>query len=203
QLAAGVVRVVHAVDAQAQLEPQVLVVAQRPDDREEVLARDVDRQLAPEDYYLLARVCERDPLLAEHLGEDVDDLVEVAAVGPLARAGQRHRADETAEAGGVAGTAHAEHAGADVDDVDRGPLGARERALDVLGRRAAVALDVLLRHASRPFISWVGTAFSAASSALRAISRRCGPKAWSLMTCFCSSRIAWMSISGRGGQPGR
>ena len=39
QLAAGVVRVVHARDAEAELEPQVLVVPQRLRHLDDVLAR--------------------------------------------------------------------------------------------------------------------------------------------------------------------
>ena len=45
QLAAGVVRVVHARDAEAELEPQVLVVPQHLRHLDEVLARDVQREL--------------------------------------------------------------------------------------------------------------------------------------------------------------
>ena len=92
QLAAGVVRVVHARDAEAQLEPQVLVVAQRLRDLDDVLARDVQRELLAVDDHGLDRVRVARAGLVEHLGQDVDDLVEPAAVRPLARAGQRDRA---------------------------------------------------------------------------------------------------------------
>src|SRR5665647_2629636 len=81
--AAGVVRVVRARDAEAQLEAQVLVVAQRAADRQDVLAGDVERELAAVHDHGRDRGVERCAGLLEDLGEDVDDLVEPASVGPV------------------------------------------------------------------------------------------------------------------------
>ena len=53
QLAAGVVGVVHAADAGAELEAQRRVVAQQPGDGRQVLAADVEGDLAAVDDDLL------------------------------------------------------------------------------------------------------------------------------------------------------
>ena len=79
QFAAVVLRVVHAADAQAQLEPQARVVAQRLRDRGQVLAAHLQRQLVAVHHHPLDRRLEGG--LAERGDQRVDDLVEIAAVG--------------------------------------------------------------------------------------------------------------------------
>src|SRR5690606_15811723 len=106
QLAALVVREVHAGDPEAQLEAQVLVVAQPLGDLPQVLPDDEEGQLAAVDDDLLDRRVGVDTLALEQLNEDVHDLVEPAAVGPLGGRGHRHGGDQAAEAGGVAGAVH-------------------------------------------------------------------------------------------------
>src|SRR5690606_31887261 len=200
-----------------------LVVTQPLGHAAQVLAGEEDRQLAAVDDDLLDRAVRVDAVGLEELDEDVDDLVEPAAVGPLG--GRRHRdgGDEATEAGGVTAAVDAEHAAADVDDLQRaapadgpggdvlpggleGRLGRRLRArlagtrLDDVG--GGLLLVLALAHASSPFIWWVGVAASAASSAARATASRLAPRG-SCLTWSCSAMIALMSISGRGGQPGR
>src|SRR5699024_5510635 len=153
-------------------------------------------------------------------GEYVDDLIEVGAVGPLGGSGHRHGADQSTETGGVPGVGDAEHAGADLDHVQWcAPLGLDHLlATGLLGLVGHVAGLLHLRtggaavgraglgriaHASSPFISWVGSAVRAASSTLRTVSARFTPSGPPLMIWLCSSRIELISISGRGGQPGR
>src|SRR5690606_34901789 len=109
----------------------------------------------------------------------------------------------------------AEHAGADVDDVEA-PAAGRAGGLDLaaaeVGRRlldrplvgALLALVAgplagaggLVAHASSPFIWWVGVASRAAASAARAASSRLTPSG-EVWICRCSSKIALSSISGR------
>ena len=77
QLAAAVVRVVHPADAEAQLEPQGRIVAQRLRDRGQVLAPHLQGQLVAVDHHPLDGCGEA--VLAERRGQGVDDVVEVAA----------------------------------------------------------------------------------------------------------------------------
>src|SRR5699024_8888345 len=102
QLPAGVLGVVHSADAQAELEAQVLVVPQRAGDQRQVLAGHVQAELVAVHDDLLHGVLEVHPSLGQHLGKHVDDLVEVAAVGPWARPGPGDHAFRTAVPGGVA-----------------------------------------------------------------------------------------------------
>ena len=55
QFAAAVVGVVHAADAEAQLEPQPRVVPQRLRHRGQLLAPHLERQLVAEDHHPLDR----------------------------------------------------------------------------------------------------------------------------------------------------
>ena len=220
QLAARVVRVVHAGDAERQLEPQVLVVAQVLRHLDDVLAGDVQGQLAAVDHDRLDRRVEPGARRVQQLGQHVDDLVEPAAVGPLARPGQHDRLHQPAEPGGVARAVHAEHALPDVDDLQRdravrrdvlraglegglaGPLGAGVGRGRVAGRHRRGGVALLVAHRSSPVMCEVGVARSAAASTSAAIRLRLPPSG-SALICSCSSRIALISISGRGGQPGR
>ena len=61
QLAAGLVRVVHAGDAGAQLEAERRVVAELRRDLGQLLAADVEGELAAVDHDPLDRVVEADP----------------------------------------------------------------------------------------------------------------------------------------------
>ncbi|MNW51078.1 hypothetical protein D3C74_285520 [compost metagenome] len=213
-------RVVHAAHAHAQLEPQVLLVAQRAGDRDDVPRPDVQRELGVQprrvDDDLLDGVLEPYAGLGEHLRQDVHGLVEPPAVRASARSGQHHGAHQTAVARGVPRAVGPEHARADLDDLERlAPTRARPRhellaghvalrdllPLDGVGRAARRPV-VGARHRSSPFIWNVGVASSAAASAALAASRRFTPSG-SAWICSCSARIALMSISGRGGQPGR
>ncbi len=107
---------------------------------------------------------------------------------------QRSGPDQAAVAARVAGAVGAEHA---VPDLDRLALDVRGVGDVLLGTGV---LD--LSHRSRPFICAVGFAVSAAASASRAAFTRLTPSGEEPI-CSCSLRIASMSISGRGGQPGR
>ncbi len=71
-----------------------------------------------------------------------------------------------------------------------------------LNLRYGVLLGLVLAHASKPFISWVGVAFIAAASAARAAATRSTPN-FEARICSCNSNRALISICGRGGQPGR
>ena len=92
QLAAGLVRVVHAGDAGAHLEAQRRVVAQHPGHGEQVLAPDEERHLAAVDDDALDGLGVGGGAADQAALEVVGDLVEVAAVGPLGRAGNEDRA---------------------------------------------------------------------------------------------------------------
>src|SRR5690349_21424169 len=238
QLATGVVGVVHAADTGAELEAQRLVVAQHLRHEGQVLATDVEGDLAAVHHDALDGGGELGGL--EPRLERTRDLVEPAAVGLLGRRREDLRADQAAVAGGVAGAADAEHPATLADrvhlagragevlrrllgrpllDAAAGAglgLGLLEVALLGRTRRlvlvrlvvglvlgpAGVLLVWLVGHRSRPFISEVGSARRAAVSSSATSSRRLAPSlvCW---TWSCSLRIASMSISGRGGQPGR
>src|SRR5690606_16207982 len=131
-------------------------------------------------------------------------LVEPAAVGAGGRPGKADRADQSAVSGGVAAVVRAEHAALDADLLAALAAPTREvlRGEVLLGVHAVTRGVVRVTHRGSPFISIVGRALSAASSASRAASSAFTPSlefwifSWSL-------RIASSSISGRGGQPGR
>lgn len=158
-----------------------------------VLARDEEGDLAPVDDGLLEGVRGEQVLLLQGPFELVGDLVEPAAVRPRGGARKAHRADESPVAGGVTAVVRAEHALAYADDLT-GVL-ARD------GYLAAVAVG-FVAHRSSPFISIRGSALSAASSASRAASSALTPslEPWIF---WWSLRIASISISGRGGHPGK
>mgnify|MGYP007123060276 CR=1 FL=1 len=103
QLAPGQLGVVDAADAQAQLEAQVLVVAQVPGDVEQVLAGDEQGELVVLDDALLDGGGRVDTGLLEILDEGVDDVVEPAAVGARGGGGEGDDAAVLAVTGGVSG----------------------------------------------------------------------------------------------------
>ena len=204
-----------AADAQAQLEAQVLVVTQGPHDVEQVLAGDEQGELVMLDDDLLDDGGRVEAGVLKVLDEGVDDAVEPAAVGTHGGRGEGDDAAVLAVAGGVTGVGGAELAGGRGDDLQTqlgahggaGDLrhGGDRRDLGDLGQgvgAGAVRRSVLLTHASRPFISWVGVADSAAASTARAISSRCLNSGF-FSIWRVSSSMALRSISGRGGQPGR
>ena len=146
-------------------------------DLEQVLARDVESELAAVDDDVLDRLRRA---VAEQFLEDVDDAVEPLAVRAVGRAGHLDAAHEAVVAGGVA--ASAEHALAHVDERQRlapvqvGAFG--DRAVDGLavGKLAVLLLGASeVAHLSSPCMSEVGVATSAAASAAAAISRRLAP----------------------------
>ena len=213
ELAPGHEGVVDAVDAQAQLEAQVLVVPQGGDDVEQVLADDEQGELVVLDDDLLDGSGRVDAGLTQVLDEGVDGAVEPAAVGAGGGGGQGDGGLGEAVAGGVAGVGGAELPGVARDDLDA-QLGAHGGAGDLgHGRpRGDGGLELLgggavggrggVTHASWPFISDTGVAARAAASTARAISSRC--LSMGLDSIWrVSSSMALMSISGRGGQPGR
>lgn len=201
QLAALVVQVVDRADAGAEFEAQGRVVAQGLGDADQVLAFDVEGEFVAVDDRLLDRVAGQQALFLQGALQLVGDLVEPAAVGPARLARQADRADQAAVTGGVAAVVGAEHAALDAD-----LLALAARAGEVGGARILLRVGsvgaVRVTHRSRPFISMVGSALSAASSASRAASSAFTPslEVWIL---WWSLRIASISISGRGGQPGR
>ena len=137
----------------------------------------------------------------DELFEDVNDLVEPAAVG----------------AGGLAGQEGVGHEGRQKPEVEESVPAPKRPSRWAMGSgrakprwdEARVAFggrvtfgDGHVTHARSPFIWWVGVASRAAFSARRAISRRWTPRG-SLPICSRRTRTAWMRASGRGGQPGR
>lgn len=197
QLAALVAEEVDAAHPRTELEAQRRVVAQGPGDPDEVFAGDVEGELAAVDDGLLDGVGGKQVLLLQGPFELVSDFVEPAAVRAGGGARQGHGADEAAVAGGVTAVVGAEHALAYADDL----AGVRARG----GHTVVVALFVVVvvpAHRSSPFISIRGSALSAASSASRAASSALTPslEPWIF---WWSLRIASISISGRGGQPGK
>ena len=207
QLAALVVRVVDAADAGAELEAQGGVVAQGAGDAEQVLAFDVEGDLVTVDDRLLDRVLGSEALFLQGALELVGDLVEPAAVGAARRAREPDRADQAAVAGGVAAVVGAEHAALDADLLAAlaalaGEVGGAEVLLGVHPVRPPPGGAVRVAHRSSPFISIVGRALSAASSASRAASSAFTPSL-EVWIFWWSLRMASISISGRGGQPGR
>src|SRR5690606_16218882 len=157
----------------------------------EVLTRDVERQLAAVDDHGLDR---RLGLRARQLFKDVDDLVEPAAVGTLRGGGLVHELRETVVAGGVATCG--EHALTHVDE----SATTRAHGADLGGVGGAVVGGVA--HRSRPFMSGGGGAARAAASAAAATCLRWPSIGFSLASS-CTLSSALISISGRGGQPGR
>jgi hypothetical protein len=227
QLTVGVLRVVHAGHAGAQLEPERRVVAQLRRHLGQPLPADVQGQLAPVHDHALDRVGEAEPVLLKRAAERVGHRVEVGAVRPLAVQRRRLEHPEPAEAGGVSRGLRAEHAGA--DDRLGQPLLARPRreVVAVLAggvRRGRHGSLRRLRPVSlfrprgtggtggtgRPGHSCdpSGEAMCSGDRPSRAFSSsvicrsRFAPS-FMLMILSCSLRIESSSISGRGGQPGR
>ena len=152
QFAFGVVGVMHAVHAQAQLEPQPWIVAQRLRHHEQAPAPDVQGHLVAVDHHLLDGVVVGDPALSERVVEGVGDLVEVPAVRARRGTGQRDRRDQSAVARRVAGTLGAEQPSPDTDH-----------------------LTLIPGHRSSPVNSMVGFACSAAFSAAQIARSRSTP----------------------------
>jgi len=76
---------VDAGNTETQLEPQRGIVAQGLGDLDQMSAGYVQGELIAEHHHALDRCVE--PLFAEHVGQLVDDLVEITAVRPRAVAG--------------------------------------------------------------------------------------------------------------------
>src|SRR5690606_25049357 len=184
QFAARVGRVMDAAHSEAELEAEVLIVAQVLAHLHEVLTRDVERQLAAVDDHGLDR---RLGLRAKQLFKDVDDLVEPAAVGTLRGGGLVHELRETVVAGGVA--ACGEHALTHVDE----SATTRAHGAD-LGAVGGAVVDGVA-HRSRPFMSEVGVAASAAASAAAATCLRWPSIGFSLASS-CTLSSALIRISG-------
>src|SRR5690348_5152631 len=111
QFAAGVPRVVDPADAEAHLEAERGHVAEQPGDRDEVLGRHVQGQLAPVDDHLGHRLGEAAAAALQARGEFVGDLVEVGPVGTGGGGPARAADPQPAVSRGVAGGSGAEHAG--------------------------------------------------------------------------------------------
>lgn len=195
QLPAGVGRVVHTAHAETELEAQGRVVPQGAGRAQQVLAVDVEGQFAPVDHDLVDHVGRVEALLLQRALQLVGHLVEPAAVRANAGRWQRDRGGEAAEAGGVAAALGTEHALAPADHLDRDLLAGG-------GDGGAVRGAVLVRHRSSPRISLTGVACSARASPSSSARRLFTPSG-SCWILSCSFRIASISISGRGGQPGR
>ena len=88
QFAALIEGVVRAVGAQAELEAQVGVVAQVLGDARDVLAGDEDAELSAVNGDLFDNVGNLQAIGDNELFEDVNDLVEPAAIGARGLAGQ-------------------------------------------------------------------------------------------------------------------
>src|SRR5664280_1482422 len=193
QLATGLMRVVDTRDAGAHLEAQRGVVTQRPGDTHQMLPGDEEGHLTSVDHdpgngLLVGRAPADEGTL-----QTPRDFVEVPAVRAGGRSREEHGSHQTAVPAGVSAVRDTEHALSRADDHG---LGIRPR-----GGRKVLPLSSLA-HASRPFISCVGVAASAAASAAWAASTRLTPRG---VFWICSWRvmIALSNISGRGGQPGR
>src|SRR3954469_9126012 len=228
---AAAVEVVDAGDAGEQLEAQRLVVPQRLYQLGHVVAVDEVGDLAAVDQHALHRGVVGRP--ADGLDQRVGDLVEVAAVGPVGGVQRDGAAGldphQAAEAGGVAAAADAEGALAEAAARSVGALpgvlaaavpgaGHRRRS----GRRTALPSRCSIRnwpvrpsaaassYARRLFLSTrtvdgISTcrSFAVPSASARASWRARLAPSGSCWILWCSLRIASISISGRGGQPGR
>ena len=107
----------HAADAAAELEPQLGVVAQGLHDRDQVLAVDVERDLAAVHDDLGDRVRRRRPRPSTSCRAGRRPRRTSRRTGGAVAPGSATVPDQAAVAGGVAGAVDAEHAG-DVDDVE-------------------------------------------------------------------------------------
>src|SRR5699024_1520237 len=164
---------------------------------------DIKRDLAAVDHHFfngfvgVDAVVEFGCLAVQQRDQAVGHIVEPAAIGRIGGAGHHHGALQSAEPAGVPAAAHAEHSLADLDDVEFALIGADQRVVGVL---AGILSGV--GHRMSPFISDVGAAASAASSRSACSTSALLPSLvfWTLS---CSLYTASISISGRGGQPGR
>ena len=214
QLAPGLVRVVHAGDAGEDLEAQRRVVQQLVRDREQVLAAHVEGQLAAVHHDPLDRLAEAAPVGRERGAERLGHRVEVAAVGRLGDEGRQPVHLELAVPGGVRGAVHAEHAGADHRRVEALlALPGRQRSFSSASSAGGSppgpglggpggACHSSLPRSLIPALTCSGSMFSRASSSSVISSSRSGPS-FMFRILSCSLKIASISISGRGGQPGR
>lgn len=123
QFATGLVRVVHAADTQAQLEAQLCVVTQPTGDLQQVLAAHVQRQLVAVDDDFLDGVGEFEVVIGlQRVGQSVDHLVEVEAVGPRSALVDGDLADQSTVTRGVTAAADTKHAAAHADPLGVGGL---------------------------------------------------------------------------------
>jgi hypothetical protein len=142
QLPAGLVRVVHTVDAQAELEPQLRVVPQPAGDLRQQFAAHVQRQLVAIDDHFFDGVGEFDVVVGfQRLGQPVDDLVEIETVRTRASLIDGDLTNQSSVARGVTAAADAEHAAAHADQFGVGGVGADRVSADFAGR----ALGVVFR----------------------------------------------------------
>src|SRR6202012_6203497 len=109
-------RVVHSTDTQAHFKAQTRVVPKALCDFRQRFTTDVQGQLVAVPHDFLDGAFELSVVGSQRVGEPVDDVVEVAAVGPGAAAGQCDLANQAPISGRVTGTRNPEHAAADVDD---------------------------------------------------------------------------------------
>lgn len=175
----------HAAHPAAQLEAQVGLVAGDTGDDRQAVAGDEYGQFADVDLGALDCGIGIDVVAREGGPQRVEEFIEVAAERGCGGAAEFNLLDQTAIAGGVAGAVGAEEAGAGADYL-----------------RVIVVLPADVAHRSSPLNSMVGRDASAACSAAAIASARLAPSGISWIFS-CSLRIAWRSISGRGGQPGR
>ena len=113
QFATGLVRVVDAGDAAAELEAEFGVIAQLGHDVENAGPADVESDLAAVDHDFFDGV---------RVGQDgrelVGDVVEPAAVGLRGRPGHDDRFGEPTEAGGIARSGNTEHSFTNIDNLE-------------------------------------------------------------------------------------
>ena len=134
QLASGFVRIVHAVDAQAQLEAQLRVVAKPAGDLRQQFASYMQRQLVAVDDDFLDGVGEFDVIVGfQRLGQPVDQLVEVSAVRTRTSFVDRDLANQSSVARSVTAAPDAEHAVTNADQVGVGGVGTNGCSADLAG----------------------------------------------------------------------
>src|SRR6185437_7514429 len=172
--------------------------------REQVLAVHVEGELTAVHDDPLDRLAEAAPVGGECRAERLGYRVEVAAVGRLGGDGRPLVYLQLAVPGGVLGALHAEHTGADHGGREALLAPAGWEVLCLLGRRLPARG---IRHSSLPrslipALTRSGSMFRRASSSSVISSSRFEPS-FMFMILSCSLKIASISISGRGGQPGR
>ena len=203
QLATDVTGVVDTIDTHAHLEAQGRLIAQHPRKGEEVLPMDEEGDLTTIDDNFVDRGGHGQSTIGKSQLDLFGGRIEPAAVGALGC--QRHddRGDETAESGCIATVLGRECAVAHADDLKfthtlrEGGHGDCDLEAGLLGSDRCLGA-----HRSRPRNSKVGTAVSAASSCACSSRTALAPNFMFWISAWIF-KIASMSISGRGGHPGR